>query len=245
MSNTGQVEEIKNPRKGEVAPAGDAPTPQTPAPADPPPLATPASPPASPTAAQAQPAGGKGRALFHRPGVVLFVMLLVVAGIIFAATVMLKVLTHESTDDAFIDGHVILIAPKISGKVAHVNVTDNQEVTKGDTLLEIDPSDYQSVVDQKQAAYDVADAKEKAAEDAVIQSQAHVKTLLAGMASLQASADASKLAADLSHSDLNRDQPLIKTGVVSAQDFEHAKSAAYTADANLLAKVKEVDATLA
>ena len=227
MSNAGQVDEIRQSPPDKAAP--DEVSRKE----------------AAPEQAKAEPPGVKGRALFHRPGPVLFVMLLAIAGIIFAATVFLRVLTHESTDDAFIDGHVILIAPKISGKVSKVNVTDNQEVKKGDTLLEIDPRDYQSLVDQKKAALDVASAKEKAAGASVQQSQAHVQTLLAGLASLQASADASKLAADLSHSDLKRSQSLIKTGVVSSQDFEHAKSAADTADANLLAKTKEVESVLA
>src|ERR1700687_860543 len=35
---------------------------------------------------------------------------------------------HESTDDAFIDGHIITIAPKIAGQVLAVHVADNELV---------------------------------------------------------------------------------------------------------------------
>ena len=52
-------------------------------------------------------------------------------------------LTHESTDDAFIDCHVVSIAPKVSGQVSVVHVTDNQLVRKGDLLVEIDARDYE------------------------------------------------------------------------------------------------------
>lgn len=48
----------------------------------------------------------------------------------------------ESTDDAFIDGHVIAISPKVSGHIARVYVKDNQEVNEGDALFDIDDRDY-------------------------------------------------------------------------------------------------------
>src|SRR6516162_9049598 len=44
--------------------------------------------------------------------------------------------SYESTDDAFIDGHVIRIAPQIAGRVQRVLVNDNQLVQKGDLVLE-------------------------------------------------------------------------------------------------------------
>ncbi|HWB59724.1 MAG TPA: HlyD family secretion protein [Chthoniobacteraceae bacterium] len=181
----------------------------------------------------------------RRPGVILFIMLLLIAGILFLATILVHVWTHETTDDAFIDGHVILVAPKISGRVKNINVLDNQEVKKGDVLLEIDPSDYDAVVAQKQAALEVAQAKEKSAEAAVNESNASVESLKAGVQSLLASQEVTRLSAVLSHSDYTREQSLAKTGVVSAQDIEHSKSAADTADKNLESKQKEVAAAMA
>ena len=61
-------------------------------------------------------------------------------------------LTHESTDDAFIAGHVVSIAPRIAGQVSAVHVLDNQMVHSNELLVEIDPSDYATTVAQKQAA---------------------------------------------------------------------------------------------
>ena len=49
---------------------------------------------------------------------------------------------HESTDDAFIDGHVVAISPKISGHISKVYVTDNEMVKSGQLLFEIDNRDY-------------------------------------------------------------------------------------------------------
>ena len=49
---------------------------------------------------------------------------------------------YELTDDAFIDGHIIAVSPKVSGHVAKVYVVDNQDVKEGDALFDIDDRDY-------------------------------------------------------------------------------------------------------
>src|SRR5476649_1957467 len=59
-------------------------------------------------------------------------------------------LTHESTDDAFIAGHLVSIAPRISGQVSAIYVLDNQLVRSNEPLVEIDPSDYATTLSQKQ-----------------------------------------------------------------------------------------------
>jgi membrane fusion protein (multidrug efflux system) len=51
---------------------------------------------------------------------------------------------YEDTDDAFVDGHVIPISPKVSGYIEQVHFDDNWTVAKGALLLEIDPRDYEA-----------------------------------------------------------------------------------------------------
>jgi len=58
----------------------------------------------------------------------------------------------ESTDDAFIDGGIVQISPRVPGQVLRVLVTDNQRVNKGDLLVELDPRDYETAVAQARAA---------------------------------------------------------------------------------------------
>ena len=65
---------------------------------------------------------------------------------------------YKSTDDAFIEGHVITVAPRVSGPVIHLNIEDNQEVKKGDLLLEIDPKDYEAKLKETKAKLDEAKA---------------------------------------------------------------------------------------
>src|SRR5580704_6638036 len=57
-------------------------------------------------------------------------------------------MTHESTDDAFITGHIVSVAPRVGGQVVAVHVLDNQMVHSNDLLVEIDPADYSIVVSQ-------------------------------------------------------------------------------------------------
>jgi multidrug resistance efflux pump len=54
----------------------------------------------------------------------------------------------ESTDDAFIDAHMVLVAPQVAGRVARVLVNDNQEVAAGQLMVQLDPAYFQAQLDQ-------------------------------------------------------------------------------------------------
>jgi hypothetical protein len=53
---------------------------------------------------------------------------------------------YESTDDAFIEGDVIQVSPRVSGQMARVYVQDNQHVSGGELIAEIDARDYEARV---------------------------------------------------------------------------------------------------
>jgi len=71
--------------------------------------------------------------------------------------------SHESSDDAFIDGHIVQISPKASGYVVKVYVDDNQQVKAGDLIVELDARDYQVRLDQAKAALNAGLAKQNEA----------------------------------------------------------------------------------
>ena len=71
------------------------------------------------------------------------------------------------TDDAYTDGNVVTMAPKISGYVVTLNINDNMRVRRGDLLLRIDPRDYLAAQQQAQAALELAQAQLKSAQDAL------------------------------------------------------------------------------
>jgi len=63
-----------------------------------------------------------------------------------------------STDDAFIDGHVYTVTPRVAGYLTQVLVEDNQRVCKGDRLLVLDPTEYQVSLAEARAALASAEA---------------------------------------------------------------------------------------
>src|SRR6185369_11954733 len=58
----------------------------------------------------------------------------------------------ESTDDAYVQSDMTVIAPRVEGYVATVAVGDNQPVRAGDVLLTIDQTDFRARVAQAQAS---------------------------------------------------------------------------------------------
>jgi len=74
-----------------------------------------------------------------------------VLGAIACAYYAWRILPYESTDDAFIEGHVTPIAPQVAGRVIQVLVRDNQFVNAGDVLVQIEPSDYEAKLEQVRA----------------------------------------------------------------------------------------------
>jgi membrane fusion protein (multidrug efflux system) len=57
----------------------------------------------------------------------------------------------ESTDDSFIAARQFAVAPKVSGYITAVPVTDNQHVASGDVIARIDDRDYRVALDQANA----------------------------------------------------------------------------------------------
>src|SRR5580700_7777017 len=73
------------------------------------------------------------------------------------------VFTTVSTDDAYVNGHVTFVAPRVGGQISRVLVDDNYRVHKGDLLAGLDKEPYQVAVAEKKAAVDIANADLQAA----------------------------------------------------------------------------------
>ena len=57
----------------------------------------------------------------------------------------------ESTDDAYVGGNVTAISPHVEGFVAQIFVQDNQYVSSGQSLIRLDPRDFQAALDHARA----------------------------------------------------------------------------------------------
>jgi len=81
---------------------------------------------------------------------------LIVFALIAGVPWFIKSLSTVSTDDAYINGHVTFVAPRVAGQVARVLVDDNNRVRKGDLLVQLDKEPYQAQVNIAQSAVDAA-----------------------------------------------------------------------------------------
>lgn len=115
--------------------------------------------------------------------------------------------THESTDDAQVEGDIYPVLPRVSGPVLKVYIDDNQQVKKGDTLVTIDPADYQQRVDAAQAALLAAQAQVTAAQAAVGTANANVRTAQTTIG--VSAANRTRLQQDLARSTKLRNQDII------------------------------------
>src|SRR5271170_4883468 len=150
-------------------------------------------------------------------------------------------LTHESTDDAFIAGHIVSIAPRIDGQVSAVHVLDNQMVRSNDLLIEIDPSDYAITVAQKQAAATSQDANFRTVVAAYELMRAKVTTANASALKAKADAAAAEATAQKAQSDFKRAQDLLNQNTISRQEFDSELAANTKAQADLQSARENVD----
>jgi membrane fusion protein, multidrug efflux system len=113
-----------------------------------------------------------------------------IVGVLAGVGYWLYVRNYESTDDAFIDGHVIFVSPKVAGQVVQLSVQDNQEVSVGQLLVEIDPRDYEVRLAQAKAMLEAAQARKRSADINVdltgVTSKADVDAAAAGVEIAQA-----------------------------------------------------------
>src|ERR1700735_4675796 len=91
----------------------------------------------------------------------------VVGGAIVAFIIWFVYRNQVSTDDAYTDGNVITMAPKVSGYVVELLIDDNSRVRKGELLLRIEPQDFQTARAAALSQLALAKAQLKTAETAL------------------------------------------------------------------------------
>jgi membrane fusion protein (multidrug efflux system) len=92
----------------------------------------------------------------------------------------------ESTDDAFIAARQIAIAPKVTGYVTQVPVTDNQHVAAGAVIARIDDRDYHIALEQAGAQVAAAQATIQNIDAQIVVQQAQIKSSEAQVEQAQA-----------------------------------------------------------
>jgi membrane fusion protein (multidrug efflux system) len=105
---------------------------------------------------------------------------------------------YESTDDAFVDGEIVRISPRVAGHVDKVAVTDNQLVEAGQLLVQLDQRPFAAAVEQARARLAAADAAARRAQADAARAQAlYGRQLIARAALDEAVASAHTTAAQV------------------------------------------------
>jgi membrane fusion protein (multidrug efflux system) len=154
-------------------------------------------------------------------------------------------LNTVSTDDAYVNGYVTLVAPRVPGQVARVLVHDNYRVQKGALLVQLDREPYQVQVDIKKAALVGAEADLKAAEALVRANLGQARSLrwklqtaieqvdnqvallrarVAGLKSKEATLDRAR-------ADFRRADTLFARRAISREEYDQRREADRTAEA--------------
>jgi membrane fusion protein, multidrug efflux system len=105
-----------------------------------------------------------------------------------------------TTDDAYTDGNVVVMAPKVAGYVVALGVDDNTRVRKGDLLVRIDPRDYLTARDNASAQLALAKAQLETAENSLRIARVQYPAQLLSAEAQQQSAAAALAQAQASYS---------------------------------------------
>jgi membrane fusion protein (multidrug efflux system) len=130
----------------------------------------------------------------------------------------------ETTDDAYVEGDITNMAPKVAGIVVAIEGADNAPVKAGDVLVRLDDTDYRARAAEARALVAAREAQLAQIDDRVAVQDALLEQAAAGIS-------AAKAGLTRSQADLQRTQKLVREDFVSRQRFdaqvaEAAKAAA-------------------
>lgn len=149
--------------------------------------------------------------------------------------------THESTDNAQVDGHIVPIVAKVGGFVAAVNASENGRVQADSLLIAIDEREY--AVRLAQADAELAAARAAVGGQGVEgQAAAQVRTASSQRDVGSAQVVAARSAVVKAESDLARAKELAGKQIISVSQLDAAQAAYSAAAANLTATERQVNA---
>ena len=179
----------------------------------------------------------KKKSLFKRP-LFWIILAIVVAAIVIGGTLYyLHARKYESTDDAFVDAHIVRLAPQVAGTLVQVADVDNRHVEPGRLLAVIEPSGRDAQLSEAQA--NVAQAQAQYAQSLSQISAARADRQQVAAQARGPEADAAKAAQDLA-----RYETLVRLdpNAVAAQQLDQARANARSTAANAAAARRQIDA---
>lgn len=153
--------------------------------------------------------------------------LLIVAGAFYGWDWYSFAQSHESTDNAQVEGSISPVIPRVDGYVQEIYVEDNEPVKKGDLLVSLDKSNFELGVRQAKASLQGAEA---AHEDAK-----------ARLSSARAQVDQAEVRLEQARSDFNRQKRLMDESSTTRQQFDNARYAVESAEAEYKVVQRQVN----
>jgi membrane fusion protein (multidrug efflux system) len=196
-------------------------------------MTDPSSPASDPATEPSQPTVTKPQLPTLRLVVLVLAGILLALGFYCGLGYTIRTFTHESTDDAFLEAHIVAVAPRVAGQIQSIHVKANQWVKRGDLLVELDPRDFEVRLAQKRAAAASANASLDSARAGLAYVKAGHDTAEATYRQEQANAESARAKSLRAQADLQRDTALQPTGVISQQEFDSARADADAAAADL------------
>lgn len=132
---------------------------------------------------------------------------------------------YQSTDDAFVEGRLISVAPRVAGPITKLLVDDNDEVKEGQLLMEIDPNDYEVKLHQTEAKLAQAKAQLKV-------SQKEVETGVSNLSQSYQDVTSTSSKLDFAQKDYKRYHDMYKAGIASKQEYDNSRTNLTVAKSN-------------
>ena len=174
--------------------------------------------------------------------------------VVFGVPRVIRAFNTVSTDDAYVNGYVTFVAPRVGGQVARVLVDNNNRVKKGDVLVQLDPEPYQVQVAIKRAAVDAAQANLTVAQanvrGLVGQTRSNryklsraiedVDNQIALIAARVATWEQEKATLVLAQQEFDRAERLLSTRVVSQEEYDERREALDVAKAQVTQALQNI-----
>jgi membrane fusion protein (multidrug efflux system) len=174
--------------------------------------------------------------------------------LIFGVPRIIEAINTVSTDDAYVNGHVTFVAPRVAGQVARVLVDDNNRVKKGDLLVQLDREPFQVQLNIAQSEVDNAQAELNAVIAETRGVEAHARSLrfalqrtiedvdnhVAELHAKVATLNARKATMDNAKNQYDRVLGLFKSNDAAKQEMDDRTEALLVAKAQLNEALEEV-----
>jgi membrane fusion protein (multidrug efflux system) len=177
--------------------------------------------------------GGRGKQVFLIVGAIVLL-----AALFWGSKAWLYARSHESTDDAAVDGHIVPVVAKVGGYVSAVTVAENDRVTEHQVVVQLDTTELAVRLSQAEAELAAAEA----AAGGSGQAQAQVETASGQRAALQSQVVAASANAARARADLKRMEDLAAKQIISLQQLDAARAASASADAAVSAAQRQAAA---